>query len=347
MTSDPTAAAPPVAVSLLALPETTPAALHGLFEVFAAVGVTWAALTGGPDGGRRMAPAIVAATSVPWSSPVGVPITPQATLDAVPASEVVIVTDLAITPETDPRGRWPAEAAWARRRHAEGAVVCSVCTGSVFLAEAGLLEGREATTHWSAHDLFARHYPAVRLHPARILCPAGPEHRIVTAGGAASWEELALHLIGRFVGTAEAVRIAKLFVLGDRSEGQLPFAAMGRARRHDDAVVARAQRWLAEHYAEPHPVGAMVRLSGLAERTFKRRFRAATGYAPVDYALALRIEEAKQLLEREEVPVEAVAAEVGYADPAAFRRLFNRRVGVSPARYRRRLQDLVRRTGAL
>jgi len=91
----------------------------------------------------------------------------------------------------------------------------------------------------------------------------------------------------------------------------------------------------------------MVRRSGLAERTFKRRFRAATGYAPVDYALALRMEEAKQLLEGGETPIEAVAAEVGYAEPAAFRRLFSRRVGVSPARYRRRLQDLLRRTSGL
>jgi len=91
----------------------------------------------------------------------------------------------------------------------------------------------------------------------------------------------------------------------------------------------------------------MVRRSGLAERTFERRCRAATSYARVNDALALRMEEAKQLLERGETPIEAVAAEVGYAEPAAFRRLFSRRVGVSPARYRRRLQDLLRRTSGL
>lgn len=344
--ADAPAAIPPVTVSLLALPETTPGVLHSLFECFASVGVTWDALTGEHRGVRRMAPRLVAATSEPWISPAGLPITPQASLRDVARSDVVLVTDLAITPNSDPRGRWPAEAEWVRRRHADGAVVASVCTGAVFLAEAGLLDGCEAATHWSAGALFAEHYPAVRLEPARILCPAGPEHRLVTAGGAASWEELALHLIARFAGTAEALRIAKLFVMGDRSEGQLPFAAMGRPRRHEDAAIARAQRWLAEHYTEPHPVGAMVRLSGLAERTFKRRFRTATGYAPVDYVLALRIEEAKQLLEQERVSVEEVAAQVGYADPAAFRRLFVRRVGVSPARYRRRLQDLMRRTAA-
>ena len=337
---------PPVTVHLLALPETTPATLYGLFELFAAVGTAWEACTGERTDARRMTPAIVAPTAAPLISPVGLPITPTAALDDLGPSDVVIVTDLALTPDVDPRGRWPAETAWLRRQHAAGALVCSVCTGSLALAEAGLLDALEATTHWSVAALFAAHYPAVKLQPARILCPAGPEHRLVTAGGASSWEELALHLVARFAGTAEAVRMAKLFVLGDRSEGQLPFAVLGRPRRHDDAAVARAQRWLADHYAEPHPVGAMARLSGLGERTFKRRFRAATGLAPVDYVLALRIEEAKQLLERDDASVDEIAAQVGYTDPAAFRRLFTRRVGVSPGRYRRRLRELVARTTA-
>src|SRR5690606_13017428 len=185
-------------------------------------------------------------------------------------------------------------------------------------------------------------YPAVRLRPERILCPDGPEHRIITGGGASSWEELALYLIARCCGEAEAVRIAKIFVLGDRSEGQLPFAAMGRPRRHDDAVIGTCQAWIAEHYPVPNPVARMVERSGLSERTFKRRFKAATGYAPVDYVQALRIEEAKQLLETTREPTDAIARQVGYEDPAFFRRLFKRRTGITPARYRQRFQSLAR-----
>ena len=215
-----------------------------------------------------------------------------------------------------------------------------MCTGSVLLAEAGLLDGREATTHWSAAGLFSAWYPSVRLRPERILAPAGPEHRIITSGGAASWEDLALYLIARFCGEAEAVRTAKIFLFGDRSEGQLPYAAMARPRRHEDAVIARCQAWIAGHYAADNPVTRMVAQSGLPERSFKRRFKAATGYAPVDYVQTLRIEEAKQLLETTADPTDAVAHQVGYEDPAFFRRLFKRRTGVTPARYRQRFQSI-------
>lgn len=331
----------PLSISLLALPESSPGTLYSLLEVLAAVGVAWSELTGEASAARRVSPEIVAATCTSLISPLGIPIMPQRSIDAVAATDVVIVTDLALPLDEAPRGRWPREAAWAVRQFARGATLCSVCTGSLLFAEAGLLDGREATTHWSATEIFRTHYPAVRLRAERILCPAGPAHRIVTSGGASSWEELALYLIARFCGTAEAVRIAKTFVLGDRSEGQLPFAAMGRPRRHDDAVVAACQSWIAEHYAAAHPVARMVEQSGLPERTFKRRFRAATGYAPVDYVQALRIEEAKQMLETTGEPTDAVARAVGYEDPAFFRRLFKRRTGVTPARYRQRFRGIV------
>ncbi len=253
---------------------------------------------------------------------------------------MIIVTDLTLPLGGDPRGRWKAEAAWVRERFEQGATICSVCTGSVFLAEAGLLDGMEATTHWSAIDIMRRHYPLVTLRPERILSPAGPEHRIVTGGGASSWEDLALYLVARFCGPAEAVRIAKVFVLGDRSEGQLPFSAMGKARRHEDAVVAECQIWIADHYTASNPVSRLVERSGLPPRTFKRRFKAATGYSPVDYVQALRIEEAKQILETTSEPTDSIAHAVGYDDPAFFRRLFKRRTGVTPARYRRRFQSV-------
>jgi transcriptional regulator GlxA family with amidase domain len=330
----------PVSVSLLALPETTPASLYGLLEVFSAVGVTWHRLTGEGVECQLMAPRIVARSATPFPSTLNVPIAPDASIDEVGHTDIVVVTDLDIVADNQAWPDWGPEAEWIRNRYADGAIVCSVCTGSVFLGEAGLLDGLEATTHWSAAELFRRRYPAVRLRPERILCPAGREHRIVTGGGVSAWEDLALYLVARFCGETEAVRIAKIFLLGDRSEGQLPFSAMARPRRHDDAVIAETQNWIAEHYDGPNPVGRMVRLSGLTTRTFKRRFKAATGYSPMDYVQALRIEEAKQILETSTEPTDMVAHLVGYGDPAFFRRLFRRRTGVTPARYRRRFQAI-------
>ena len=337
----PLATDPPVTVSLLALPESTPAALYGLLEVFAAVGVAWHQLTGEAAPVRRMDARIVARTAEPFASALGPPIAPSGALPDG-RSDVVLVTDLAVPLDAAPHERWPIETAWVREQYRRGATVCSVCTGSLFLAEVGLLDGREATTHWSAAGVFQRYYPAVRLRPERILCDGDAAGRLLTGGGAAAWEDMALHLIARFCGEAEAVRIAKVFLLGDRSDGQLPFAGPERARPHDDAVVAACQAWIAEHYAGPNPVARMVRQSGLAERTFKRRFKAATGHAPVDYVQALRVEEAKQMLETTGEPTDSVAAAVGYEDPAFFRRLFRRRTGMTPARYRQRFRPIAR-----
>lgn len=335
----------PVSIALVALPESTPSTLYGLYEVFSSVGVTWGEITGQRANGPRIDARIVAAGREPFASAIGLPIAPHASFDEMGRADAVIVTDLAIGPDTDPRGRWPAATAWVRDRYRGGAMACSVCTGSLFLAEAGLLAGEEATTHWSAAPLFERYFPEVRLRPERIIAPAGPGHSILTSGGVASWEELALYLIARFCGQLEAVRTAKLFVLGDRSDGQLPYAAMTRLRRHADAAVARCQEWVADHYAAANPVARMVEFSGLPERTLKRRFKAATGYAPVEYVQALRIEEAKQLLETTAEPTDTVARRVGYEDPTFFRRLFKRRTGVTPARYRQRYQSLTRLPG--
>lgn len=335
-------------IHLLALPETTPATLHGLYEVFVSVGVAWNEIAAQASEAPRFSTRIVARSAAPFRSPFGVPIAPDAGLDQAGPADVVIVTDLALASGQDPRGGWREEAAWLREQFDEGATVCSVCTGSVLLAEAGLLDGREATTHWAASDIFSRYYPRVDLRPERILCPAGPEHRIITSGGSGSWSDLALYLIARLCDPAEAVRITKLFVLGDRSEGQLPFAAMGRAATHDDAVIARCQDWLVDHYGSSNPVARMVALSGLPERSFKRRFKQATGYTPIDYTQALRIEEAKQILETTSEPTDAVGHIVGYNDPAFFRRLFRRMTGVTPARYRQRYSTIgmVRESGS-
>ncbi|MCH8503497.1 MAG: helix-turn-helix domain-containing protein [Ectothiorhodospiraceae bacterium] len=330
----------PLSISLLALPETTPSALYGLFEVLGAVGVAWTELTGEETGVRRFEPRIVSRCREPFRSALGVPVAPDAALQEIATPDVIIVTDLALDTGLECLASWDAEVTWLKARFEAGAMICSVCTGSVLLAEAGLLDGMEATTHWGVTGVFAQRYPAVHLRPERILCPSGSEHRIVTAGGSSSWADLALYLVARFSGPAEAARIAKVFVLGDRADGQLPFAAMARPRDHGDAVIGRCQRWLGDHYDERNPVASMVAMSGLAERTFKRRFKRATAYAPIDYVQALRVEEAKQMLETSGAPTDEIAILVGYDDPAFFRRLFKRSTGVTPARYRKRYRHL-------
>lgn len=329
-----------VEVGLVVVPETAPAVLYGLYEVFSTVGSAWEGMTGRPAGGVRMRVRLVAETDAPMLCGFGAPIRPDSTFAATPPLDLVIATDLLFDGGFDPRGHWPAATRWLKDQYEGGAIVGSVCTGALLLAEAGLLDGLEATTHWAVAGLLRRHYPAVCLQPDKVLALAGEGHRMVTAGGAASWAELALYLIGRLCGPEEAVRSSKIFLLGDRSEGQLPFAAMTRPHGEPDPVIERCQVWIATHYETSNPVAHMIGQSGLAARTFKRRFQAATGYTPIEYVQTLRVEEAKQLLETTDLPTDAVGESVGYADPASFRRLFRRLTGVTPARYRQRVQAL-------
>jgi transcriptional regulator GlxA family with amidase domain len=332
-----------VSVSLVAVPEVSAAVVYGLHEVFSSVGTAWEQITGEPARSRRFKPRIVAESTEALYTTMGAMVAPDHRFDEAHRSDVVIVGDLNLPMDEGPKGRWREAASWLRDQYDHGAIVCSVCTGSLMLAEAGLLDDAEATTHWSAFGLFRACYPNVVLRTERVLVPSGAEHRIVTSGGSASWTDLALYLIARFSGDDEARRIAKIFLFGDRSDGQLPFAAMVRPKQHEDAVIAESQVWIADHYARPHPVAAMAERSGLTERTFKRRFKTATGYAPLDYVQTLRIEESKQALETTSDPVDAIAAAVGYDDPNSFRRLFKRTTGISPSRYRQRFRTVAPR----
>lgn len=329
-----------ISISLVAVPEVSAAVLFGLHEVFKCVGTVWETLTGEETDARLMTPRIVGRTTKPVQTTFGATLVADHTLDEKHRSDVVIVGDLSFADGDGPVGRWKDEIAWLRDQYERGAIICSVCTGSMMLAEAGLLNSCEATTHWSARNVFETCYPRVLLRPERVLVPSGLEHRVVTSGGSSSWTDLALYLVARFCGEAEARRIAKIFLFGDRSDGQLPFAAMVRPKQHEDAVIAQSQIWIADQYAVANPVARMAERSGLAPRTFKRRFATATGYKPLDYVQSLRIEEAKQMLETTDDAIDDIAALVGYDEANSFRRLFKRTTGITPHQYRVRFKTV-------
>jgi transcriptional regulator GlxA family with amidase domain len=204
------------------------------------------------------------------------------------------------------------------------------------LAETGLLDGCEVTSHWAAASLIRAHHPNILLAEQRVLSFAGQGQRLITAGGASSWQDLVLYLIMRFAGMDSARQVSKIFLFQWHRDGQSPFAALQRNAQHDDATIGQAQIWLADNYARDRALASAIEASGLQERTFNRRFRAATGYAPSEYLQSLRIEEAKQMLESSSTGIGDIANAVGYSDEASFRRLFRRLVGLSPAEYRRR-----------
>jgi transcriptional regulator GlxA family with amidase domain len=234
------------------------------------------------------------------------------------------------------------EVAWMNQAWEAGATLCSSCSGALLLARTGLLEGQDATSHWAYCGLLAREYPRTRWHAERGLVVAGPEQRLVMAGSGVAWHMLALALIARFASPEDAMQVARINLLNMNETSPLAYASLTRGGRADDPLVARCQLWAASNYRTESPVAQMVALSGLPERTFKRRFTLATGMNPLEYVHTLRLEEAKQMLESSDLPVEAVAVEVGYQDASFFGRLFRRKVALTPAQYRRRFGALDR-----
>jgi transcriptional regulator GlxA family with amidase domain len=329
-------ARPPVNVSILAFAEASASVVYGMYDLFMSAGRDWGIIVDGAPGPTLMRPRVVSAHAGPFTVANDVRITPEATLDGGPLPDIVCVPEANVPPGEPLAGRFTAEVAWLQRCYAAGATLAAACSGTLLLAEAGLLDGQEATTHWAYCDVLARRYPAVKVRPQRALVVSGDGQRLVMAGGGTSWLDLALYLIARSVGVEAAMQTARINLIDWHAIGQQPFARLARSRQVDDAVIARCQTWIAEHYQEPAPVAAMVRLSGLAERSFKRRFQQATGMAPLEYVHTLRLEEAKQLLESTDQPIEAIANEVGYEDAGFFSRLFRRNVNLTPAQYRKR-----------
>jgi len=328
-------------VALLAVPESMASALYGMYDMLGSTGRDWDVLVNGVPGESLIRPLIVSADGRLIRSPSGLVIAPGHSLADCPHVDVVVVPGLMIAPSEDIAGRHRVEVAWLRERYAEGTLLATACTGSMILAEAGLLDGQDATVHWANSDAMAARYPAVRMHPNRSLVVAD-QGRLILGGGATAWQDLALFLIARFFDVEEAMHVARLYLLDWHHVGQQPFAALTCRRQAGDAVIADCQEWIAQHYDRDAPVAEMVRRSGLSERSFKRRFSRTTGMSPLEYVHTLRLEESKQLLEATDMAVEAVANEVGYEDASFFGRLFRRKVGITPAQYRRRFGTLRR-----
>lgn len=333
---------PPVKTSIVAVPETSGSALYGMIDVLSAAGNIWQTLVGAEPQRRLFDVQIVSPFRKPFRCGNAIPVNPDASADDDPQADIVILPEIWLGPDEAISGRHGALIEWVRRRYRSGATLYSACSGAVMLAETGLLDGCDATSHWGYEALFRRQYPRVRFRPDPNLAFADPAGRIVTAGGTTSWHDLALHIIARHASPGEAMRIAKVYLLKWHGEGQLPYAALVRRDPHADAVVRACEDWLGEHFREHDALEQAVRRSGIPERTLKRRFKQATGTTLIERLQNERIEFAKGLLESGSLPVDEISAEAGYEDASFFRRLFKRRTGLSPSQYRRMFRPIAK-----
>ena len=260
----------------------------------------------------------------------GVTLHPSIAAADVTAPDLVVVPglddDLAAS-FTENRGWVP----WLARWHAAGAKLAGSCTGAFLVADTGLLDGRQATTHWIFADELRRRYPAVNVTADQMIVDNGD---VITSGGATAFLNLVLYLVERFAGHDRANLAAKVLLVDGHRPSQLPYIAFGRERSHDDVLVHQVQQHIDLHLGGPLSISELASQFGLSERTLSRRFAAATGHGPQAYLRHARVQQAMRLLETTSDPVDQVRRRVGYSDPAAFRRVFKEATGLSPAGYR-------------
>ncbi|MEV0274641.1 helix-turn-helix domain-containing protein [Hamadaea sp. NPDC050747] len=227
----------------------------------------------------------------------------------------------------------PALTSALRAAYARGARLVSICSGAFALAGAGLLDGRQATTHWRYAGLLAERYPEVDVTPDVLYVDNGP---VLTSAGSAAGLDLLLHIVRRDHGAAVANTVARRLVLPPhRDGGQAQFIEVGVRDVTDDDGIARAMTWTLDHLAEPITVGTMAQQAHMSERSFLRNFARQTGTSPIRWLIDRRVQASLPLLEAGDAPIEQVSVAVGFDSLVTFRHHFARSMRTSPSAYRR------------
>lgn len=303
----------------------------GLMDALIKVDRAWQMLAD-PDGEPAFRVGLVGLRDGPIECRDGVVLHPHAVADRLDPPDLAVIPGLDddLEPSFERNREWtPLIAAW----HRSGSKVATSCTGAFLAADAGVLDGKQATTHWIAARRFRRLYPSVRLSPDRMIVDVGD---VITSGGATTFLALVVYLTERFGGHDRAVLASKVMLVDGERRSQLPYVAFARHRDHADQLVHAAQSRMEEDPAAQVSVGDLARHLGVSARTLGRRFNAAVGEPPRRYLQTIRIETAKRQLETTTDPVDQIRLRVGYQDPTAFRRAFLRLTGVGPRDYRRK-----------
>ena len=251
--------------------------------------------------------------------------------------EEVKTTDLIFIPGFIPPFRFlgsvPSKLTdWLNCHHESNAIICSTCTGTFLLAEAGLLDTQTVTTNPLFARYFKKLYPSIKLEDDQILTE---DDGIICSGATTSFLDLCLYLIEKF-GYEELAAVCTKALLKEPRVSQTPYSIFNYHRDHLDDTVKEAQYYLEKNFSRPIPVEDLAVRFGISPRHFVRRFKTATGDSPLQYLQRIRIETAKQKLEKTRQPITEITRHIGYEDPNSFRKLFKKNTGLSPREYRNR-----------
>lgn len=217
--------------------------------------------------------------------------------------------------------------------HQRGARILSICSGVFVLAAAGLLDNRQATTHWRYTDLLQQRYPAIKVTPDVLYIDNGD---VLTSAGSAAGIDLCLHLVRRDYGSVAANRVARRLVVSPhRDGGQAQFIQQAVPVAYEGHRLGALFDYLHARLAEPHTVESLAKFVGMSPRTFLRRFTATTGKTPAQWLLHARLSRSQDLLENSQLSIERIAEEVGFGSVATMRHHFKNQLSTTPAAYRK------------
>lgn len=322
-------------ISVLAVEGCEGGCVTGVIDLFNAANTVWRQRAG-KDAAPLFAWSLLTPDGAPVTTATGIRLAADASLGSIARPDALVIGSvhyygnellLARARELAPALQ-PLEAL----REA-GCIVAGSCTATVLLAEAGLLDGRRATTSWWIQDLFAARYPQVRLEAEDMVIE---DSGLITGGASTAYMSMALNLVRRFAGDDLALFCAKALLVDTNRHFQAPYSYFESGLRVRDPLVTRAQTWMQSHLRDEFTFEQLAGVLAVSPRTLIRRFRNTTGYNPAEYLMRLRIEEAKRLLERTNLSLESIAERVGYRDPGSLRRIFRRITHLSPSEFRKR-----------
>jgi transcriptional regulator GlxA family with amidase domain len=314
----------------------------GPIEVFHSAGVLWNWLHGEATE-PRFRVRVASLDGKPVTSLCGVGLIPTCGIADIARTDIVIL----------PASGWDlveliaangALSGWLRKCHAHGAYVAGICSGVAFLADCGLLDGRQATTHWALADTLRQRYPKVLWREEQFVTE---DSRVLCSGGVYASIDLSLYLVEKFCGHVVALQCAKSLLVSMPRGRQSGYSVVPLSPPHSDEKIRRAEAYLQEHFARDVSIETLAELVAMGPRNFIRRFKAATGRLPGAYLQMLRIAAAKDLLEHGATSIQALSSSIGYDDIAFFRALFKRHTGMTPAEYRKRFAQLTIERGEL
>jgi transcriptional regulator GlxA family with amidase domain len=301
----------------------------GPIEVFHSAGSVWNWLRGGtPQPRFRVRVASIDGARV--NGLCGLGLEPEFAINDIKHTDIIVLSAPGWN-VLDQIARTTSLVPWLRKWHARGAYIAGICTGVAYLAEAGLLDGRRATTHWGLAEVFRQRYPKVLWRPEQFVTEDG---RLFCSGGINASFDLSLYLVEKFCGHEIALQCAKTLLLSMPRSRQSGYSVLPLSRPHTDERIGKAEEYLQSHLTRDVSIAALAGRVGMSQRNFIRRFKAATGRMPGAYLQAMRVSAAKEMLESSAETIQSVCAKVGYGDIAFFRSLFKRHTGMTPAEYR-------------